>query len=351
MASAPVSLSTITSALATIFENDIVSQFNRSVVLTQLLPLKPGTQKQLAWTPEFDGGANNNAGAIAEGADVTAYSDDPITPALLPWANYSDAFSVSGMALSAAAATGNPDELANLFAEKLDRAVMRICKALNAHWYTGNGGASPAQVQGLTHSSGALNSTSSYAGISSGTYASWASNVLAAGGVGRDLTVQLMRDMRVSIFNACGERPDLIVCDATQQEKYGNLLGPARRFMQEVVMRGQRITLDGGYQALDFDGIPVIADPNCPSGKMLFLNTKYVFVRQLPPAAMPMGISSATIRLHGTAEEQLGQMATSLTARINLLAVTGDAYKFQLILYPQLQVRRPNACGVLADLL
>jgi hypothetical protein len=44
MASAPVVLSGITSALATIFENDIVSQFNRSVVLTQLLPFKPGTQ-------------------------------------------------------------------------------------------------------------------------------------------------------------------------------------------------------------------------------------------------------------------------------------------------------------------
>jgi hypothetical protein len=350
MASAPVNLSTIATSLATIFENDIVSQFNRCVVLTQLLPFKAGSQKQLAWVPEFDGGANNNAGALAEGADVSAYSDDPTTPALLPWTNYSDAFSVSGMALAAAAATGNPDELSNLFAEKLDRAVTRITKAMNAHFYTGNGGATPPQIQGLIHSSGPLVASGSYAGISTGTYASWASNVLANGAVARDLTINLMRDMRVSIFNACGERPDLIICDATMQEKYGNLLGPARRFTQDVSLRGQRIALDGGYQSLDFDGIPVVADPNCSSGKMLFLNTKYCFIRQLPPAQMPMGISSATIRLHGTAEEQLGQTATALTARINLLAVTGDAYKFQLILYPQLQVRRPNACGVLADL-
>jgi hypothetical protein len=37
-------------------------------------------------------------------------------------------------------------------------------------------------------------------------------------------------------------------------------------------------------------------------------------------------------------------------ARLNRLARTGDAYKFQLILYPQLQVERPNSCGVIADL-
>jgi hypothetical protein len=344
-----VSLASITSSLATIFENDIVSQFNRSVVLTQLLPFRAGTQKQLAWDPEFDG--TNNAGAIAEGADVSAYSDDTITPAFLPWANYSDAFSISGMALSAAAATGNPDELANLFQEKMDRAVMRLTRALNSHWYTGQGSsASPGQIQGLVDTNGALQASSNYAGIAGGTYSQWNSNVRANGGIARPLSVDLMRQMRVDIFNACGERPDLIICDATQQENYGKLLGPSRRYVQDVFLRGQSVKLDGGYQSLDFDGIPVIADPNCPAGKMLFLNTRYTFIRQLPPANMPMGISSATVRLHGTAEEQLGQMATALTARINLLAVTGDAYKFQLIVYPQLQVRRPNACGLISDL-
>jgi hypothetical protein len=174
--------------------------------------------------------------------------------------------------------------------------------------------------------------------------------VAANGAVGRDLTIGLMRDMRVSIFNRCGERPDLIVCDATQQERYGQLLGPARRYVQDVRVRGASITLDGGYQSLDFDGIPVVADPNCPSGKMLFLNTKHLALRQLPAARMPMGISSAMIRLHGTAEEQLGQTQVGFVARINLLAISGDAYKFQLILYPQLQCRRPNSCGVIADL-
>lgn len=343
-----VLLSNITNALATIFEDQLASQFQRSVVLTQLLPFKEGTTKQVAWVPEFTG--TNNSGAIAEGDDVTNFSDDTLVPATLPFANYYDAFSISGTALAAAQATGNPNELMDLFAEKMDRALTRLARKINADLYTGDASASPAQITGLLDTDGPLVASGSYGGVSTGSYSEWASNILSHGGVGRDLTVDLMRQMRVQIFNRCGERPDLIICDATQQEKYGALLGPARRYVQDVSLRGMSIKLDGGYQSLDFDGIPVIADPNCPAGKMLFLNTRHVALRQLPPSRMPMGISSATIRLHGTAEEQLGQAQTSLSARINLLAVTGDAYKFQLILYPQIQVRRPNSCGVIADL-
>jgi hypothetical protein len=350
MASTPVILSTVVDSLATIFEDEIASQFNRSVVLSQLLPFKAGSQKQLAWVPEFSDSSKNYAGAVAEGADVSNYSDDVLKPATLPWTNYSEQFSISGLALAAAAATRNPMEIADLFAEKLDRAVTRLCRKLNVDWYSGDASASPAQIAGLLDADGALQAASTYAGLSGATYSEWNANVNSHGGVLRDLSIQLMRDLRVSIFNASGERPDLIICDATQQERYGALLGPARRYVQDVSLRGMSVKLDGGYQSLDFDGIPVIADPNCPAGSMLFLNTKHVAIRQLPPAMMPMGLSSATIRLHGTAEEQLGQTGTAMVARINLLAVTGDAYKFQLILYPQLQVRRPNTCGVLSDL-
>lgn len=344
-----VDLASITGALATIFEDDIVSQYNRSVVLTQLLPFKEGTAKNLAWDPEFDG--TNNAGAIAEGADVSAYSDDSIVAATLAWSNYSDAFSVSGMALSAAMAAANPAELENLFGEKLERAITRLTRKLNVDWYTGVGaGASPPTIHGLIATAGGLKATGTYAGLDRGTYTQWAGNELANGGVAREVNVDLMRAARVAIFNACGERPDLIICDATQQEKYGATQAGSRRLVQDVRLRGQAITLDGGYQALDFDGIPVVADPNCPAGKMLFLNSKYIRVRQLPRANIPMAMSQASVRLHGAAEEQLGQTATSLTASLQLLSVTGDAFKFQLILYPQIQVRRPNAHAVLSDL-
>jgi hypothetical protein len=345
-----VDLSSISSALATIFEDRIVSQFNRSVVLSQLLPYAGSYGKNLSWDAEMGDGLPGSS-TISDGADVSTYNNDTIVPATLNWGVYSEAFQVTGLALSAARATGNPAELAALFAEKIDRAVTRLAKNIGKDIYNGTGSNS---IIGLTGTNSGLEATGTYASINRSTYSDWAGNKLANGGTPRALTLTLMRDMRKTIYNACGEMPDLIVGDASQHEAYGNLLSTNRRYMQEVYLRGQKIILDGGYRALDFDGIPVMADVNAPSGQLLFINSRYVKIRQLADtvdgAVGPDQHQGGMVRLHGTAEEQLGQTMTGLVARINPLARTGDSFKFQLVLYPQLQVTRPNASGILADL-
>jgi hypothetical protein len=61
-------------------------------------------------------------------------------------------------------------------------------------------------------------------------------------------------------------------------------------------------------------------------------------------------MSRGQISLHGTPEEQYGAAATKLTARVQPLAITGDALKFALYCYPQVQLKRPNTCGVIEDL-
>jgi hypothetical protein len=347
---AVLNLSNVSGALATLFEDQIASQWNRAVVLTQLLPFKPGESKNIQWDVEDQDGAPGTS-VLADGADVSTYNDDAIEPAVLQWGTYSEAFGVSGKALAAAARVGNPAALADLFGEKLDRAVMRLTSNINKDWYSGSGATDT--IMGLLATGGGLLSTGVYAGIDRSVRTLWQGNQLLNGGVPRNITINLMRDMRRLIYIACGEMIDLIVCDPIQHEKYGMLLDSQRRYSVDVTLRGKKIVLDGGYRALDFDGIPVIADKACSPGQMLFLNTRYVAIRQLPDAlaALPAGMGNAGIvRLHGTSEEQLGPGQTQLTARINPLAVTGDAYKFQIVLYPQLQVRRPNACGVLGDL-
>lgn len=347
---ATVDVNSIASALATIFEDDIVSQFNRAVVLTKLLPFKEGESKNLAWDAEF--GTTPADATISDGANVSTFNDDTIVPAVLNWGTYSEAFAVTGKALAAAARTGNPAELANLFGEKLERATQRLTASINKDWYTGSG--ANDRIMGLTATGGGLKATGTYAGIDRAVQTQWAGNELLNGGVNRVLSFDLMRDTRRVIYIASGEMPDLIVCSPATHEAYGKLFGNQRRYVQEVTLRGQKITLDGGYQALEFDGIPVVADVSCPDGIMLFLNTRYVRIRQLPDAMAAVqaagGGSGGMIRLHGTGEEQYGEGTTSLTARINPLAVNGDKYPFQLILYPQLQVRRPNACAILGDL-
>jgi hypothetical protein len=336
----------LSDVLTTIFLDDITNNINRACVLPQVLPVKFGRGKNIYWANRFTNTTAYTGAAAADGATVSYYNTDIKVPAYLEYTTYMDAVAIGGRAQAAAASAGNPAELADLLGEEIGEGIRRLSLAIATDFYTGTGASN--QLQGLYSTTGstygALLATGTYAGIDRSTYTEWACNVDAGSSVNRALTVELMRDMRRKIYVASGERPDLIVTDPIQFEKYGQLLGTNRRLVQEVTMRGQKITLDGGFMALDFDGIPVIEDALHPANKMSFLNTRYCYITQLPfysPQPNDMG----EVTLTGTPEEQFGAGNIKLSARIKHLAESGDVLKLQIITYPQIVVRRPNACG------
>ena len=53
---------------------------------------------------------------------------------------------------------------------------------------------------------------------------------MANGGVARPLTFDLMAQMESEIFNACSEKPDLIICSTNVWRKYSMLFEPLHRF-------------------------------------------------------------------------------------------------------------------------
>lgn len=339
-------LTDIASSLTVIFEDQIVSQINRATVLLQVLPVGYGTTgKDISWTARF---GTDVGGARAEGADVATLNRDAKAPAKLDYGTYDDAFGVTGKALAGARAAGNPNDLANLFVEELGDCVERLAKGVALDIYTGTGAAD--HIMGLVATGGGIMNTGTYAGIDRAARTQWQGTVMSNLSIGRALTFSLMREMRRRIYTASGLKPDLVVCEPALHEKYGSLFGQQRRYITEIRLRGSVITLDGGYQMLEFDGIPVLEDVDCPAGQMLFLNTRYVRVLQLADDVNDVNQSKAMIGLAGTPEEQLGMPTAKLKARINPLGREGDLYRFQLICYPQLQVRRPNSCGVIIDL-
>lgn len=341
-----VAMTTIAASLTTIFEEQITSQINRATVLLQVLPVGPGTTgKNISWNARFGTAVG---GARAEGAAVTTLNNDNKVPATLEFGTYDDAFGVTGKAMAAARAARNPEELANLFVDELGDCVERLAKGIAVDLYVGTGATD--HIMGLVATAGGIMSTGTYAGIDRGTYSQWQGTIMSNSGVDRALTFDLMREMRRRIYTASGLKPDLIITTPELHEKYGKLFGQQRRYIQEIRLRGQTITLDGGYQMLEFDGIPVLEDVDCPAEHMIFLNTRYVRVVQLADQVDNVNNSMSMVGLAGTPEEQLGQPSAKLTARINPLGRDGDSYKFQLICYPQLQVRRPNACGAITDL-
>ncbi len=335
----------ITNALVKLFYDDVTNNINRQVVLAQLLGVRTGTGQNIQWTARF-GTATPSTAPIADGADVTVFNRDDKVPAVLQYAGYHDAFEVTGKAAAAAMAAGNPDQLADLFGDDMLDSSQRLARAVAAHVYTGTGASD--QIHGLVATAGPLATTGTYATIDRSTFSQWASNEEDA--VSAGLSFALMRAMRRKIYLASGEKPDLIICDPVQHENYGLLFGAERRYVDEIRMRGQSIKLDGGYQVLEFDGIPVIEDEQAPLNKMLFLNTKYLYLSQLPDPLTMYNQSMGHADLAGTGEEQFGEGKLKLQARVIPLAKTGDKYPFELILYPQLVSRRNNVHGQLINL-
>lgn len=339
-------LANITDALVKLFYDDVTNNINRAIVLAQLLDVRPGTGQNIQWVAKFGDITPSGNGVIADGADVSTFNRDTKVPAVLQYGTYHDAFEVTGKAAAAAAAAGNPDQLADLFRDDLMDSAQRLARGIAGHVYTGTGVTDT--IHGLTATAGPLDTTGTYASIDRGSYAQWASNEIDAAGSG--LSFGLMRQLRRTIYDASGDKPDLIVCDPEQHENYGNLFGTERRYVDQIRMRGQTIVLDGGYQVLEFDGIPVVEDRDCPANTLLMLNTRFLYMAQLPDPITMYNQSMGTTDLAGTSEEQFGDGPTGLTARIIPLAKTGDAYKFELVSYPALVSRRCNVHGALINL-
>jgi hypothetical protein len=337
-------------------QDQVIPQMNRSAPELQLIPYKAGNAKNLVWDVEFRNASESSNSALNEGATVSTYGDDDIVPATLNWCDYSESIAVTGKAMASArgsAGKAGPSELQDLWVHKSMGAITRLAKNLGRDFWTGPGTGNRmlGLYGGSTLTSGApLSNAGTYANVNRATYTEWKANVNLNGGVARPLTMDLMRAMRKQIYDACGEMPDLIMCDSSQHEAYGKLFGDNRRYVQEVTIRGQKIVLDGGYKALEFDGIPIIASVNHPAGYMSWLNTHYVKLRALDDMPTEANRSPRMVQLQAMPEEQLQSGACPFRARLNPLAVVGDLYPIQMILYPQIQVERCNALGTLGDL-
>jgi hypothetical protein len=159
-----------------------------------------------------------------------------------------------------------------------------------------------------------------------------------------------MRQMRRTIYTACGMKPDLIVCDPEQHENYAKLMQSERRYVDSVRVRGERIVLDAGFHVLEFDGVPVLEDAKCTAGQMLFLNTQYVHFVSLPPIPGDGVEDAGRLEIKGHGEEQLGEALSGFVARVNRLANAGDYVRYQPIVYPALVNKRCNASGRITDL-
>ena len=111
-----------------------------------------------------------------------------------------------------------------------------------------------------------------YGDINKATSAYWAGNVIHNGGTlgvrpstNRALTIDLMQQA-IDAAEFQDGNVSLIACDQAMWRKFAALMYPDRRWNDNIQ------TLDGGWKALMFAGIPVVKDIDCPPNTFFFLD-------------------------------------------------------------------------------
>lgn len=107
------------------------------------------------------------------------------------------------------------------------------------------------------------NDTGTIYQISRSTYPEWQANEVDASS--QPLSLALMQEAFTDAEENGEGDLSLGVTDYTQWRKYGNLLVGDRRFPTAL-------SLDGGFTALDFNGIPIVPDRDCQTQRMYFLD-------------------------------------------------------------------------------
>lgn len=346
----------INSALSFFFDEELARQFNRSAVTAAIVEKRPGSGQGVNWDIVTD--RTTHAAAFTEGSDVasTEFNTDPKVKASLGWSMYRSAFALSGLSVAIAQSSPmSPLEMLNQFEENLVDAASDLISQINSDLWVGPGTGN--RIAGIV-TGGALTATGTYAGVNRSTYANFAGNVNANGGTARALTKSLLDSLEASIYRASGQSPRLIITTPETVTKYEALFDSQARVVLDrgdisaisktPNVGGPWVPSNTGYTGLSYKGMPIFRDRNCPAGTLAFVNPDHLKIRPLTPS----NIQTATMAQTMAANATNGSMfaSTGIFCKVESLAKTGDADKFQLVTYLQLQAARPNAHGLLQDI-
>jgi len=229
--------------------------FTNTFLLTRIQQ-KQGVGEGVRWPVRYAG--NTSAGSYAEGDSGAGAGNQGFKKAFLTWRLNKVEVEVSGLAQ---AIGDNGGMIVPALRTELDLGLSDVRGNINSQLMSDGTGNSGKDITGLF---AAIADTGTYAGMDRGTYTWWKSYVNANGGTPRNLSEDLVRTVK-SMVEARGGRVTAIYAGSTQWYKYGDLLRAERRQQNPT-------SLTGGYQALDFEGVPLIKVPGYPQTRMDFVD-------------------------------------------------------------------------------
>lgn len=263
-----------------------------------------GVGEGVRWPVRYAG--NASVGSYGETDAGAGSGNQAFKKAFLDWRLNKVEIEVTGLAQAVGAGGGM---IAAPLQTELRLGLADLQAAINTELMTDGTGNAGKDITGLL---AAIADTGVYAGLDRASYAWWKAYVLAAGGVPRALTEELMRQVKMEMQDRGGVLT-AIYTSAVHWYQYGDLQVSQRR--QTNVQ-----TLTGGYQALDWEGVPIIQVPGYPTSRMDFIDERLLEYTVLKDfAAEPM-------------------------------AKTKDSETIWIKHYSQLVCRNPYRCGSLQDL-
>lgn len=162
-------------------------------------------------------------------------------------------------------------------------------------------------------------------GLNNDTYTWWEAQVDTSStryAAQRALTFDLFDKMFDKVASAAGEGygPDVIMTTRALRRQYKKLAAADRRIVNSM-------TLDGGWKAIEHNGIPLMVDDDAIDGEVYFLTTKDLNIYRMSDYDWMTKDGAILSRVSGY-----------------------DAYEAVLFRYAELGTTRRNAHGVLGDL-
>lgn len=316
--------------LAQKYQDEIVKQINRKATTLSLLTHEPGDSSDIRWVTEADGAL---AAAHAEGSAVADYGSDAQAPAVLNYGMYESPFNVSDEALSRAVANGNPAGNVYLWARNIINSSAKLASELNGDLFGGT------VSNGLVGFDTAIGDTSNiYATINRASASYWRPTV--SGASKTKLTIQQVRGDIASIYVASGERPNLMVCHPSVFSRLEQVFDTSRRFTTNVSAPGDAFLGELNRPFIMIDGCMAVEDKDgyvsTDTGNIYYLNTNYVKVRTIPYVATGMGFFQAPVDVP----------ELKFNFDYKMLPAAAHAQKAMVRVQAQLQVEKPNACGM-----
>lgn len=260
MALGTIDLNAIGELMKENFESPWTESMDRDNFLLNRLGRQDGSGSEVRWKIHYAG--NQSAGPYSENDVIPTPGHQDYTQARSPFKQNWVAVEATGLAQAANAGEGG---FFDLIGEETEQALEDLKDRINDQLLADTADGTGRSIHGMGY---IISDEGVYAGIDRAVNTWWQSFVLDNGAVARPLSVELMQQVMTEMEKTYRKaKISVIMGNRKHFYDYGNTLDGQRRYVNET-------KLDGGFMALDFEGIPFVSVPNMPTGTVYFVDEK-----------------------------------------------------------------------------